>query len=97
MTDTPNDAIVLEDSDGHYYVIPHELIELTRVEAEAKEEISGKLEDVSGYTRVGVRSYRVCGKMRLLESSHFSLFRSNVGWPDDSPKPQGLPRFRQRR
>ena len=87
MADVPNDAIVLEDSDGNYYVLPHELIELTRVDAEAKTDVADNVEDVSGFARAGRNSYRVMGRMKLPEANHWSRFSPNVGWPYYRPGP----------
>jgi hypothetical protein len=43
MADNNTDALVVSDAEGHYYVIPRDVIEQTRVDDEAREQIDEAL------------------------------------------------------
>lgn len=63
MLETPDDALVIADADGHYYVIPHELIQQTRVPDELKDVIDELLGvDTVGFASLGL-GYSLVGPL----------------------------------
>lgn len=80
MEQKPADAIVLADAEGNYYVLPREIIELTKVSPEAKESVNAHIDrEVSGFAQVG--SYSLVGRMVLPAQSQWAKFSPGVGWP----------------
>jgi len=81
MPESTPEAIVLADAAGNYYVLPRELIELTKVSPDAKGQVDAHLDkDVSGYAQIG-SAYSFVGEMKLSPKSRWSSFSPNVGWP----------------
>lgn len=63
MAETPDDALVIADADGHYYVIPHELIKQTRIPDELKDTIDELLGvDTVGFASLGL-GYSLVGPL----------------------------------
>jgi hypothetical protein len=63
MAETLDDALVIADAEGHYYVIPHELIRQTRVPDELKDAIDDLLGvDTVGFASLGL-GYSLVGPL----------------------------------
>ena len=79
--ETAGDALVLADADGNYYVLPRELIELSKVRDETKDQVEEQAgADTSGYSALG-GGFSFVGVLNLSPSSKWSHFTPNVGWP----------------
>ena len=93
MSTTDGEALVLADTDGNLYVLPRELVELTRVPDENKSAVEAHLgSDTTGFQTIGA-GFAFVGNMKLTPNSSWSHFGpSPVGWPYYSPQfnPGGL-------
>jgi hypothetical protein len=77
-----SEAIVLEDSEGSYYVIPREALEEARVPASAKAAVDDDLGDTQGFSL----NFTFVGGLSLAPTrvSEAYGFRGTA-WPCDSP------------
>ena len=82
MTEELSEAIVLQDGEGRYYVIPTEALEDALVPDEAKGAIDADLAEVSGFSP----SFSYVGNLSLSSMRVRSTygFRANA-WPCDTP------------
>ncbi|MFI8823858.1 hypothetical protein [Streptomyces sp. NPDC053431] len=79
MNETKGDAVVLTDVEGHYYVLPREVIEVSRIEKEAQGRVDELL--ASGASGGSAQfSYR--GVITLPADSEWTHFTPNVAWPN---------------
>ncbi len=82
MADIASDAIVIADAEGHYYVVPRDVIEQTRVDDEAKDQIDAELGvDTEGFgSRLGY-GYSYVGNLTLVQQKTFQSKLPQIGWP----------------
>jgi len=88
MTDT-SEAIVLEDADGAYYVIPRETLEDARVPDSAKAAVDEDLGETQGF-QVGAANFSFVGALKLTPQRVGSAYNfRGMPWPCDAPQIQG--------
>jgi hypothetical protein len=81
MPDSTADALVLADPDGNYYVLPRELIELSKVRPEAKSDLEQYVgDDTTGFATLG-GGYAFVGIVSLKPTEAWSKFSPGVSWP----------------
>ena len=81
MATGQDDALVLADSDGNFYMLPRELIELTKVEADAVDALNEQVEsEVSGYAELA-SGFSFVGSVRLSPKQTYANFSPSVAWP----------------
>jgi hypothetical protein len=83
MSETKGDAVVLADTDGYYYVLPREVIEVSRIEKAAQGRVDELL--ASGASGGSAQfSYR--GAITLPADSEWTHFTPDVAWPNGGAK-----------
>ncbi len=95
MSEDTHDAVVLTDEDGNYFVLPRELIELTKVELDAVSSLKEHLQEVVGYGRelrfamMGrtKRRFELVG--RVSKAQQRVRFNPTVAWPYYRLGPRG--------
>jgi hypothetical protein len=73
------DAFVFNDAEGHYYVIPREVIERGIISDESKAKVEAALTDTSGFM-LSEHAFSFVGPLRLSAESQNALRR-----PDGEP------------
>ena len=81
-----NEAIVLQDKEGHYYVIPKETLEDARVADESKAVVDEDLGEVSGFA---LGAIIFVGGISPSSERIGSEYHLNAAWPCDSPASEG--------
>jgi len=86
MADNSIEALVLSDADGNYYVVPRDVIEQTRVSAEANESIDAELGvETQGFAAQSVGlGFHLLGPLHLAQGGPSSGL-PQVGWPYYKP------------
>jgi hypothetical protein len=74
-----NDAIVLQDSGGHYYVLPQETLNDARVSDDAKSAVDEDLGDVQGFSL----SFSFVGGISPTDDRIGNHYQ-NTSWPCDA-------------
>jgi len=73
------DAFVFNDAEGHYYVVPREVIERGIISDESKERVEASLADTTGFM-LSEHTFSFVGPLRLSAESQNALRR-----PDGEP------------
>ncbi|MFF6772315.1 hypothetical protein ACFY8W_01985 [Streptomyces sp. NPDC012637] len=84
MSETKGDAVVLTDTDGYYYVLPREVIEVSRIEKAAHDRVDQLL--ASGASG-GSERFSFRGAITLPADSEWTHFTPNVAWPNVAARP----------
>ncbi|MFG2987455.1 hypothetical protein ACGFYQ_40645 [Streptomyces sp. NPDC048258] len=77
MSSNDMDALVVSDTEGNYYVLPRELIEVSRVDRDANAAVDSYLEQASA----GDQAFTCLGTIALPEESKWTHFTPSVAWP----------------
>ncbi|MFD7258851.1 hypothetical protein [Streptomyces sp. NPDC059874] len=78
MKKTKGDAVVLADAEGYYYVLPREVIDVSRIEEAAQDRVDELL--ASG----GSDHFSYRGAITLPSDSEWTHFTPNVAWPNSA-------------
>jgi len=82
MADIASDAIVIADADGSYYVVPRDVIEQTRVDDAAREQIDNELGvDTEGFGSSLGLGFKYVGALTLKQQNAFTGKLPQIGWP----------------
>lgn len=96
--DKASEALLLTDSEGHYYVVPRELIESTKVSDDAKASVEKHLEGGKpGSAHHLAFGFSVVGPLKISHESELSSYDPKVGWPYYRPQAFELARVRGER
>ena len=79
MTQEMSGAIVLKDSEGHYYVVPSEVLTEARVPDEAKTAVDDDLGETTGF---GWDQFEIMGSIAPSPERVQSVYGSPRAWPD---------------
>jgi hypothetical protein len=75
------EALVITDKDGNYYVLPRELVEVSRIEPEAKPRVDEYLREAEGLDSAA-DGIRYLGAIKLPAESKWTHFSPSVAWPN---------------
>jgi len=100
MADDSIEALVLSDADGNYYVIPRDVIEQTRVSADAIETIDAELGvETQGFAAQSIGlGFHLLGPLHMAQGGGGGAGLPQVGWPYYKPglnQDKGDPAFGQ--
>jgi hypothetical protein len=79
MTQDMSRAIVLKDTEGHYYVVPGEVLTEARVPDEAKAAVDEDLGETTGF---GWDAFEFMGSIAPSPERVQSVYGSPRAWPD---------------
>jgi hypothetical protein len=76
-----DEALVLTDNDGNYYLLPTELIQLAKVDPGQQEAIASSINtEVEGFAAPAA-PYKPAGVYKLPEGNQWAMYSSSVAWP----------------
>jgi hypothetical protein len=81
MEGTDTHALVIADADGNYYVLPRELIEVSRIDPGAKARVDEFL-NAGKSSDDGTGGYSYLGAIALPDESKWTHFTPSVAWPN---------------
>lgn len=81
------DALVITDTEGNYYVLPRELIEVSRIEPKAKARVDKLLSAKKPSTSGVAIEYSSLGTIALPDESQWTHFTPSVAWPNGVASP----------
>jgi len=81
------DALVIADGEGNYYVLPRELIEVSRIEPAAKARVDKMLKASKASNPAGTRDYSYLGSIALPAEAKWTHFTPSVAWPNGVQTP----------
>jgi hypothetical protein len=83
MADISTDALVISDAEGHYYVVPRDVIEQARVDDDVKDEIDSALGiETQGFNapHIGL-GFGAVGALDFSRQQQLGGKLPQVGWP----------------
>lgn len=80
------EALVIADKDGNYYVLPRELVEVSRIEPEAKPRVDEYLREAKG-SGSDADGIVYLGAIKLPDESKWTHFSPSVAWPNGVASP----------
>jgi len=83
MADISSDALVITDTEGHYYVVPRDVIEQARVDDDVKDDIDTALGiETQGFTTIHLGlGFSSVGALDLNHQQRLGGKLPQVGWP----------------
>lgn len=82
MSNTHADALVISDEKGNYYVLPRELIVLSKVDQAVKPEITKLLDSPEKEPIALGDGLSIVGFMTLPEESRWTHYSPDIAWPN---------------
>jgi hypothetical protein len=82
MKEINSDALVIADAEGNYYVLPKELIEVSRIDQSANARVDEYLRAGSTTESADQADFSYLGSITLPAESKWTHFTPSVAWPN---------------
>lgn len=77
------DAFVISDTEGNYYVVPREILALSKVSPAAKAEVEKQLNVQQNNERINMGAgLTFVGVMSLQEGANWTHYSPEISWPN---------------
>lgn len=78
---THADALIISDSEGNYYVVPREHLQLSKVNEDTKPVVEKLLDDPNEQPVNLGEGFSFVGFMTLPEESRWTHYSNDIAWP----------------
>src|SRR3954452_16545619 len=82
MNEIKSDAVVIADAEGNYYVLPKELIEVSRIDKSANAQVDDHLRSSAAAEPADRADFSYLGSITLPAESKWTHFTPNVAGPN---------------